>query len=285
MIPTCIDERATFRAKCAISKPGNAAIWCSQIHLRPTTRPPPSTPSTTSTLSHVSSSLLPPITTLRCFPPRRTMEGRLDDAAFDRSISKKKIKDAKRGYRDLVNQVHYFLARSCNVTCRRCRIRTRGNRRRDETIVKCTDNANKGIRQRRKKMGTKRRKESVLGRNIGRHRMETCLSSCGRSRCYGSRISGGRSYTVDLASLRTVLRDVAHLAASIAGFASFAVHGATVWRGAIPGDMAKLAASVALHRLGLAIAGEMVWSAALVASCRARIAGGVASSHAATAAV
>ena len=115
--------------------------------------------------------------------------------------------------------------------------------------------------------------------------METCLSSCGRSRCHGSRISGGRSHTVDLASLRTVLRDVAHLAASIAGFASFAVHGATVWRGAIPGDMAKLAASVALHGLGLAIAGEMVWSAALVASCRARIAGGVASSHAATAAV
>jgi len=91
---TCIDgEGQRSEPKCRVSKPGNAAVWYKpQIHLRPTTRPPPSVPSTTSTLSHLSSSLLPPITTLGCFPPHRTMEGRLDDAAFDRSMLKKKIR-------------------------------------------------------------------------------------------------------------------------------------------------------------------------------------------------
>ena len=107
------------------------------------------------------------------------------------------------------------------------------------------------------------------------------LSSCGRSRSYRGTLSSSRGHTVDLTSLRTVLRDVAHLAASVAGFGSFAIHGATVWRGAVSGDMAKLAASIALHCLSLTITGKVVGSAALVASRRTRVTT-VASTHATT---
>ena len=110
------------------------------------------------------------------------------------------------------------------------------------------------------------------------------LSSCGRSRSHSSWLSSSRSHTVNFSSLRAILRDVANLAASVAGFASFAIHGATVWRSTIPRDMAKLATSIALHGLSLAIASKMVGSAAFVASRRTRVAT-VASTHTATAAV
>lgn len=112
---------------------------------------------------------------------------------------------------------------------------------------------------------------------------KTSLSSCSRGRSYSSRLSSSGSHTVDLTSLRAVLRDVAYFAASVAGFASFAIHCTAVRRSTVPGDMAELAASIALHGLRLAIASKMVGSAAFVASRRTRIAA-VASAHAATAA-
>jgi hypothetical protein len=77
---------------------------------------------------------------------------------------------------------------------------------------------------------------------------------------------------------------VAYLAASVTGFASFAIYCTTVWCSTVPGDMAKLAASIALHGLSLAIASKMVGTTTLVASRRTRIAT-VASAHATTTAV
>lgn len=61
-----------------------------------------------------------------------------------------------------------------------------------------------------------------------------------------------------------VARDVAGLAALVAGLAG-SVERAAVRSRAIAGDVAELAASVALHGLSLAVACEMVGSAALVA--------------------
>jgi hypothetical protein len=136
-------------------------------------------------------------------------------------------------------------------------------------------------------MGTERRKDPhKSGMSAVTAKMpkeKTSLSACSRSRSYSSPLSSSRCHTVDLTSLRAVFRYVAYLAASVAGFGSFTIHGATVWRGAVPGDMAKLATSIALHGLSLAIAGKMVGSAALVASRRTRVTT-VASTHATTAA-
>lgn len=65
--------------------------------------------------------------------------------------------------------------------------------------------------------------------------------------------------------LRAVPRDVTSLAALVAGLAS-SVKGATVGSSAVPGDVAELAAGVALHSLSLAITGKVVGATALVAS-------------------
>lgn len=71
--------------------------------------------------------------------------------------------------------------------------------------------------------------------------------------------------TVDLLSRRTVAADVASLAAAVASLAS-AVQWTAIWRGAVPGNVAKLAASIALHGLGLAVTSKVVWTTALVTS-------------------
>lgn len=55
------------------------------------------------------------------------------------------------------------------------------------------------------------------------------------------------------------------LTALVAGLAG-SVERAAVGSGAVPGDVAELAAGVALHSLSLAIAGKVVGTAALVAS-------------------
>jgi len=67
--------------------------------------------------------------------------------------------------------------------------------------------------------------------------------------------------------LGAVARDVTSLAALIAGLAS-SVKGTAVGGGAVSGDVAELAASVALHSLGLAITSEVVRTTALVAGGR-----------------
>jgi hypothetical protein len=58
---------------------------------------------------------------------------------------------------------------------------------------------------------------------------------------------------------------VANLAAAVAGLATLAVKRAAVGRGAVAGDVTELAASVALHALGLAVARVVVGATALVA--------------------
>lgn len=60
---------------------------------------------------------------------------------------------------------------------------------------------------------------------------------------------------------------MASLTALVASLASSA-EGASIGSRAVPGDVTKLAASVTLHGLGLAVPGEVVRSTALVASCR-----------------
>jgi hypothetical protein len=80
---------------------------------------------------------------------------------------------------------------------------------------------------------------------------------------------------VDLAGgvlLRAVAGDVASLTALVASLAS-RVERATVGSSAVAGDVAELAAGVALHGLSLAITSEVVGAAALVAGGRARAAG------------
>lgn len=64
--------------------------------------------------------------------------------------------------------------------------------------------------------------------------------------------------------LRAVAGDVTSLAALVASLAG-RVEGTTIGSGAIPGDVAELAACVALHGLSLAVAGEMVGATTLVA--------------------
>lgn len=57
------------------------------------------------------------------------------------------------------------------------------------------------------------------------------------------------------------------LAATVTGLAS-GVERASVGSGAVPRDMSELAASIALHRLRLAVTGIVVGTAALVAGSR-----------------
>jgi hypothetical protein len=56
---------------------------------------------------------------------------------------------------------------------------------------------------------------------------------------------------------------LAALVASLAG----SVERTAIGGSAVAGDVTELAAGIALHRLRLAVSGEMVWSPALVASC------------------
>jgi hypothetical protein len=71
--------------------------------------------------------------------------------------------------------------------------------------------------------------------------------------------------------LRAVAGDVAGLTALVASLAS-GVQGAAVRGRAVTGDVTKLATSIALHSLSLAVAGKVVRSTALVAGSRARAA-------------
>ncbi|KAH8646758.1 hypothetical protein BX600DRAFT_155560 [Xylariales sp. PMI_506] len=80
----------------------------------------------------------------------------------------------------------------------------------------------------------------------------------------------------DLASgslLGAVAGDVASLAALVAGLAS-SVERAAVGGGTVTGDVAELAAGVALHGLSLAVTGKVVGSTALVAGGRTGTASG-----------
>lgn len=81
----------------------------------------------------------------------------------------------------------------------------------------------------------------------------------------GSRRSS--ALTVDL-SLGAVAGDMAGLAASVAGFSS-RVQWAAVRGGAVTGDVAQLAASIALHGLSLAVSSKVIRATALVAGGRA----------------
>lgn len=65
---------------------------------------------------------------------------------------------------------------------------------------------------------------------------------------------------------------MASLAALVAGLAG-SVQGAAVGSSAISGDVAELAASIALHGLSLAVASEVVGATALVACSRTRAVG------------
>ena len=85
------------------------------------------------------------------------------------------------------------------------------------------------------------------------------------------RLDGGRhrssAIAIDL-SLGAVTRDVARLAAAVAGLAR-GIEWAAIRSRAIARDVAQLAARIALHGLGLAVARKVVWSSALVAGSRA----------------
>lgn len=145
-------------------------------------------------------------------------------------------------------------------------------------------NASRGICQKDETV-YRLEEKSYRGRIIGRQGIMKCrkprLSS--RSGSSGNRSGlGGRCHTVDLTCLWAVLRDVADFATPIARLGAFVVDGAAVRSSAVTGDMAKLAASVALHGLGLAVASEVVGPAALVARS-STIAAIVPSAHAATA--
>lgn len=83
------------------------------------------------------------------------------------------------------------------------------------------------------------------------------------------------NFVVDLSVgglLGAIARDVASLTALVAGLAG-SVQGAAVRSSAIPGDVAELAASIALHGLGLAVASEVVGATALVAGSGTRAVG------------
>ena len=73
-------------------------------------------------------------------------------------------------------------------------------------------------------------------------------------------------------SLRAISADMSSLTAPVARLASL-VERSTVRGRAVPGDVSKLAASIALHGLSLAVASKVVRAAALVA-CRCAVVAG-----------
>lgn len=92
-------------------------------------------------------------------------------------------------------------------------------------------------------------------------------SSRGRS---DGGINGGNSSRGSLGVCGTVARDVAGLGTLVADLAGGA-EGTAVGGSAVTGDVAELAAGVALHGLSLAVASEVVGTTALVAGGGARI--------------
>lgn len=80
-----------------------------------------------------------------------------------------------------------------------------------------------------------------------------------------------------------VTRNMAGLAALVAGLAG-SVEGAAVGSGAIAGDVAELAAGIALHGLSLAVASKVVRATALIAGSRASTASETTTAEAAEAA-
>lgn len=102
----------------------------------------------------------------------------------------------------------------------------------------------------------------------GPKRLRMHLSHGGNRSNRGSRDVAQINLGRDLAGgilLRAIPRDVTGLAALVAGLAS-SVKRATVGSSAVPGDVAELAAGVALHGLSLAVTGKVVGATALVAS-------------------
>lgn len=71
--------------------------------------------------------------------------------------------------------------------------------------------------------------------------------------------------TTRVGVLRALPADMSSLTASVAGLTS-RVEWAAVRSLAVAGDVAQLAACVALHGLSLAVPGEVVWATALVAA-------------------
>ena len=88
-----------------------------------------------------------------------------------------------------------------------------------------------------------------------------CGSGGARCSCYDSRVRSGIAVH---RALGTVSANVPSLSAAVAGLAS-RIQGTAIGRGAVTRNVAQLAASVALLRLGLAVTGEVVRPAALVA--------------------
>ena len=89
--------------------------------------------------------------------------------------------------------------------------------------------------------------------------------------CHGRDRRGSRSIDIDLSGyligsnlLGAVAGDMTSLAALVAAFTR-GVQGTAVRGGAVSGNVAKLATSVALHSLGLAVTSEVVRAATLVA--------------------
>jgi hypothetical protein len=62
---------------------------------------------------------------------------------------------------------------------------------------------------------------------------------------------------------------MASLSTLVAGLAG-SIERSTVRSCTVPGDVAELAASIALHSLGLAVPSKMVRAATLIAGCRSR---------------
>jgi hypothetical protein len=101
-----------------------------------------------------------------------------------------------------------------------------------------------------------------------------CLSHGSDRSNRGGRDAADVDLSRDLANAGSVLlgavaRDVSGLTALVAGLSS-GVKRAAVGSGAVSGDVAELAAGIALHSLSLAITGKVVGTTALVASGRAR---------------
>jgi len=80
-------------------------------------------------------------------------------------------------------------------------------------------------------------------------------------------VTGAGKLALFLDFARRMSLHVTRFSTLVASLASN-IERSSVWRAAVPGDVTKFATSIALHRLGLAIAGKMVGSSALVASSR-----------------
>lgn len=105
-----------------------------------------------------------------------------------------------------------------------------------------------------------------LGDNRRRGNWRSNRLQRGLNDSLGSSISIDNRSTIDLLGGLAIAGDVTRLTAAVASLAS-AVQRSAVRCSAVPRNVSKLAASIALHCLGLAIASEVIWSATLVAHC------------------